>query len=135
MYVTTSHRIDNKPHEQVLLYFARIDELAPVEVEENRQQVRALGYPALSLRLDVLFAELGHPPPLLSLKSVDLATVRSYGPELALVRVGDGLEVAEKVERDSSKGGDSPLGGMVVALAIYVNVHPGRSYPQFHEWY
>ena len=133
-YVITSRRIDNKPREQVLLYLGRLDELAPVEVEEKRQQVRALGHPALSLRLDAVLAELGHPPPLPSLKDVDLATVRSYGPELALVRVGDGLEVVELVERDSPKGGGPPLGKMLLALAIYVNLRPG-SYARFPEWY
>ena len=132
--VVTSRRIADKPREVTCLYLGRLDGLAPPEVEEKRQQVRALGNSALSLRLDAILTELGHPLPLPSLRDVDLATVRPYGPELALVRVGDGLEVVEMVERDSPKGGGPPLGKMVLALAIYVNVHPG-SYSQFPEWY
>lgn len=132
--VATSCRILNRPRKMVLLYLGRLDGLAPLEVEEKRQQVRALGHPALSLRLDALLAELGHPLPLPSLKDVDLATVRSYGVELALVKIADEFQVVAIIEKDSPKGGGPPLGKTALAMAIYANVRPG-SYRRFREWY
>jgi DNA replication protein DnaC len=129
-------RISGKggPEFQEPTYLGRLDGLGPLEVEEKRQQVRTLGHPALGLRLDALLAELGHPPPLPSPKDVDLATVRSYGVELALVKIADELQVVTIIIEESPKGGGPPLGKMALAMAIYANVRPG-SYRRFPAWY
>ena len=132
--VARAFRTEDRPREERCLYLGRLDGLPSVLVAQKRQQVRALGDSALSLRFDALLVELGHSAPPPSLRDLDLTTVRSYGPELTLVRLSEELEVEEMVEQDSPKGGGPPLGKMVLALAIYVNVHPG-SYSQFPEWY
>jgi transposase len=133
-YVITSRRIDNRPREQVRLYLGRLDQLDAPAIERKRQQVRSLGSPVLTLQFDALLAQLGHPAPLPSLRDVDLATVRSYGPELTLVKQAEELRLVELVEAESPKGGGPPLGKMTLALAIYANLHPGSLW-RFVEWY
>ena len=131
-YVISSRRIDNRPREQVHLYLGRLDRLDPLAVEHKRQQVRSLNDPVLALRFDALLAQLGHPAPLPSLRDVDLAIVRSYGPELTLVKLAEELRLLELIEGESPKGGGPPLGKMT--LAVYANLRPGSLW-RFVEWY
>ena len=132
--VATSHRILNRPRKKVLLYLGRLDRLDPLLLEQKRQQVRALGDRALALRFDALLSELGYPTPLPSLQDVDLATVRSYGPELTLVKLAEELRLVELIEAESPKGGGPPLGKMTLTLSIYANLCP-ESLRRFVEWY
>lgn len=132
--VARARRTGDKTREERYLYLGRLDTLDPVLLEQRRQQVRALGDPALSLAFDALLVKLGHPAPLPSLRDVDLATVRPYGVEVALVKIGEDLHLVAIIEEESPKGGGPPLGKMVLALAIYANVRPG-SYSRFPEWY
>ena len=132
--VATSRRILNRPRKQVLLYLGRLDGIASKVIEQKRQQVRSLGDPALSLAFDSLLVRLGHPVPLPSLRDVDLARVRSYGPELTLVTIAQGLRLVELIEAESPKGGGPPLGKMTLALSIYANLRPGSLW-RFVEWY
>ena len=132
--VARAHRTGDTTREERCLYLGRLDTLEPPLIEQRRQQVRALGDPTLSFAFDALLVKLGHPAPLPSLRDVDFTTVRSYGPELAFVRLAEGLEVAKLINDDSPKGGGPPLGEMVIALATYVNQHPG-SYRRFVGWY
>ena len=132
--VATSRRILNRPRKQVLLYLGRLDGIASKVIEQKRQQVRSLGDPALSLAFDSLLVRLGHPVPLPSLRDVDLARVRSYGPELTLVTIAQGLRLVELIEAESPKGGGPPLGKMILALSIYANLRPGSLW-RFVEWY
>ena len=133
-YVISSRRIDNRPREQVHLYLGRLDRLDPLLLEQKRQEVRALGDPSLALHFEALLVKLGHPAPLPSLRDVDLAQVRSYGPELTLVKIAQGLRLVELIEAESPKGGGPPLGKMALALAIYANLRPGSLW-RFVEWY
>ena len=132
--VATSRRILNRPRKQVLLYLGRLDGITSQVIEQKRQQVRSLGDPALSLAFDSLLVRLGHPVPLPSLRDVDLARVRSYGPELTLVRLAEELRLVELIEAESPKCGGPPLGKMTLALAIYANLRPGSLW-RFVEWY
>ncbi|MGI0055277.1 MAG: IS1634 family transposase [Thermoplasmata archaeon] len=132
--VATSRRILNRPRKKVLLYLGRLDGLAAPEVEQKRRSVRALGDRALRLRLDALLSDLGYPATLPSLQDVDLAAVRSYGPELTLVKLAEELRLVELIDADSPKGGGPPLGKMTLALAIYANLRPGSLW-RFVEWY
>ncbi len=133
-YVTTSKRIDSRPREVVLAYLGRLDGLAPDALQQKLHQVRALDDTVLSLRFDALLVELGYRPPLPSLSYYDLETVRSYGPELALVRCAEDLGLVDLLDARSPKGGGPSLGKMTVALAVYATVHPG-SYWRFVDWY
>jgi transposase len=133
-YVITSRRIDNRPRERVHLYLGRLDRLDPLVAEQKRQQVRSLGNPVLALQFDALLVQLGHPAPLPSLRDVDLATVRSFGPELTLVKIAQELRLLELIEGASPKGGGPPLGKMTLALAVYANLRPGSLW-RFVEWY
>ena len=65
---------------------------------------------------------------------MDLAIVRSYGPELTLVRLAEELGVVELIEGESPKGGGPPLGKMTLAMAVYANLRPGSLW-RFVEWY
>jgi transposase len=132
--VVTSRRIADKPREVTRLYLGRLDRVDPLLLEQKRQQVRALGDRALALRFDALLSELGYPAPLPSLQDVDLATVRSYGPELTLVKLAEELRLIELIDGASPKGGGPPLGKMTLALAIYANLRPGSLW-RFVEWY
>jgi transposase len=133
-YVITSRRIDNRPREHVHLYLGRLDRLDPLVAEQKRQQVRSLGNQVLALQFDALLVQLGYPAPLPSLRDVDLATVRSYGPELTLVKLAEELRLIELIDGASPKGGGPPLGKMTLALAIYANLRPGSLW-RFVEWY
>jgi transposase len=133
-YVITSRRIDNRPREHVHLYLGRLDRLDPLVAEQKRQQVRSLGNQILALQFDALLVQLGYPAPLPSLRDVDLATVRSYGPELTLVKLAEELRLIELIDGASPKGGGPPLGKMTLALAIYANLRPGSLW-RFVEWY
>ncbi len=132
--VATSRRILNRPRKHTLLYLGRLEGLPPPLLEQKRQQVRSLGDPSLTLRFDALLSDIGYPPPLPSLRDFDLATVRSYGPELTLAHLGGELQVVELIDAASPKGGGPSLGRMALALAIYANLRPG-SYARFPEWY
>jgi transposase len=132
--VAKAFRTEDRPREERCLYLGRLDGIDPIALEQKRQQVRALGNPALTHEFDALTIRLGCAPPLPSLRDVDLATIRSYGPELTLVRLAEKLQVEELIDHASPKGGGPPLGKMALALGVYVNVHPG-SYSRFPEWY
>ena len=132
--VATSRRILNRPRKQVLLYLGRLDGVASEVIEQKRQQVRSFGDPPLSLAFDSLLVRLGYPVQLPSLRDLDLARVRSYGPELALVKIAQGLRLAELIEAGSPKGGGPPLGKMTLALSSYANLRPGSLW-RFVEWY
>ncbi|EQD56148.1 transposase, IS4 family protein [mine drainage metagenome] len=132
--VARAYRTGDAGREERCLYLGRLDTLELPLIEQRRGQVRALGDTALSLAFDALLVKLGHPAPLPSLRDVDLATVRTYGPELTLYRLGDELRAVELIEAHSPKGGGPPLGKMAIALAIYANLRPG-SYARFPEWY
>ena len=137
--VATSERIVRKgersvPRKKVLLYLGRLDGLSPLSLEQKRREVHALGDTSLSLAFDAAMVKLGHPAPLPSLRDVDLSTVRSYGVELVLAKIGEQLHLVAIIEEASPKGGGPPLGKMALALAIYANVRPG-SYSRFPEWY
>ena len=133
-YVLSSRRRDNRPQNEVHLYLGRLEGIDPRTLEEKRRAVRGLGHPALALQFDALLVQLGHPVPLPSLRDLDLATVRSYGPELTLVRLAEELRLVELIGAESPKGGGPPLGKMTLALAIYANLHPGSLW-RFVEWY
>ncbi len=133
-YVLASRRGDNRHWKDVRLYLGRLDGLELAELERKRQQVRALGDSSLSLAFDALLVKLGHPVPLPSLRDVDLARVRSYGPELTFVKLAEELRLIELIESDSPKGGGPPLGKMTLALAVYANLRPGSLW-RFVEWY
>ncbi len=132
--VATSRRIRNQPRKKTVLYLGRLDGIDPRVLDERRAKLVALGDRALSLQFDALLVKLGHPVPLPSLRDVDLATVRSYGPELALVKLAEELRLVELIEAESPKGGGPPLGKMTLALAIYANLRPGSLW-RFVEWY
>ncbi len=132
--VATSRRIRNRPHKITLLYLGRLDGIDARSVDEKRTRLAALGDRALLFQLDSLLVKLGHPIPLPSLRDVDLATVRSYGPELTLVKLAEGLRLIELIDGGSPKGGGPPLGKMTLALAIYSNLQPGSLW-RFVEWY
>jgi transposase len=132
--VVTSRRIADKPREVTRLYLGRLDRLDALVLEQKRQEVRSLGDSALSLQFDALLVRLGHSAPLPSLHDVDLARVRSYGPELTLIKVAEELRLVELIEGESPKGGGPPLGKMTLALAIYANLRPGSLW-RFVEWY
>ena len=132
--MVTSRRIADRPREITRLYLGRLDRIDPLLLEQKRQEVRALGDRALSLQFDALLVRLGHPAPLPSLRDVDLARVRSYGPELTLVKLAEELRLVELIEAESPKGGGPPLGRMTLALAVYANLRPGSLW-RFVEWY
>ncbi|MGB7123608.1 MAG: IS1634 family transposase [Thermoplasmata archaeon] len=132
--VARAFRTVDRGGERRLLYLGRLDGLGPTAVEQKREQVRALGEATLALQFDALLAKLGYPASLPSLRDVDLATVRSYGPELTLVKLAEELRLIELIDRASPKGGGPPLGKMTLALAIYANLRPGSLW-RFVEWY
>jgi len=134
--VVTSQRSADQPNprEQTLLYLGRLDGRALDDIRNKTQQVRALEDAALSLEFDALLVRLGYPPPLPSLALYDLQTVRSYGPELALCRLAQELDLVTLIDAQSPKGGGPSLGKMTIAMAIYATRRPS-SYSRFPEWY
>jgi transposase len=129
-----SRRRDNRPESETRLYLGRLDGLGEREIEEKRRKMHALGDAALSLQFDALLINLGYPPPMPSLQDVEIARVRSYGPELALFRVAEDLSLTGMIDRRSAKGGGPSLGRMAFALAAYANLHHG-SMLRFVKWY
>ncbi|MHB1435894.1 MAG: hypothetical protein ACYCW9_07305, partial [Thermoplasmata archaeon] len=60
----------------------------------------------------------GHPAPLPSLRDVDLATVRSYGPELTLVKIAQELRLIELIDGANPKGGATPTANAAEPKAV-----------------
>jgi len=131
--VATSKRILNLPRKQMVLYLGRLDKISPLAAEQKLSKVRALGDPSLTLKFESLLVKQGYAVPP-SLHSLDLKTVRSYGPELALVRLAEDIELVSLIDSSILKGGGPSLGKMVIALAIYASLRPGSVW-RFVEWY
>ncbi len=131
--IITSKRIENVPREQMILYLGRLDNIQSSVATQKLEQVRALGVHELTYKVQAVLAKHGHifAP---SLMSVDLKTVRSYGPDLALVRIAQEIDLISIIDRNSPKGGGPSLGKMTTALAIYANLRPG-SLLRFVKWY
>jgi len=131
--VITSSRIENKPKEKMLLYLGRLDNLDQQKAKYLLERVRELGDPSVTLETQAILIRFGHAfPP--TLDSLDLKAVRSYGPELALVRLAEEIRLVQIIDENSIKGGGPALGKMTLALAIYANRCPG-SLLRFAEWY
>lgn len=133
-YVVASRRRDNRPVPETLLYLGRLDGLSLREVTEKRTGVRALDDALLTMEFETLLVRLGYPPPLPSLREMDIARVRPYGPGLALFRVAEELSLIELIDRNGRKGGGPSLGKMTFALAAYADLHHG-SMLRFVKWY
>jgi transposase len=133
-YVLSSKRGDNSHWKDVDLYLGRLDNLDHLILRQKSDQIHALSNPAISFEFDAILVKLGYPPPPPSLLAYDLKTVRSYGPELALVRIGQDLNLIPLLDSHSPKGGGPSLGKMTLSLAIYMCIRPG-SISRFVEWY
>jgi transposase len=131
--VVEGRRSADRVVQEQRIHLGRLDDLRPLEVSEKLARVRSLGDPTLVLKFNALLSELGYTVPP-SLASFDLRTVRSYGPELALFRLAEELDLIALIDSRSPKGGGPALGKMTVALAIYANRRPGSMW-RFVEWY
>ncbi len=131
--VATSHRILNRPRKHVVFYLGRIDGISPLASSQKLSQVRALGDPSLTLKFESLLVKHGYAVPP-SLQSLDLKAVRSYGPELALVRLAEEIDLVSLVDASVPKGGGPSLGKVTLALAVYASLRPGSVW-RFVEWY
>lgn len=131
--VATSKRILNRPRKQMVLYLGKLDGISPLAASQKLSQVRALGDPSLALKFESLLVKHGYAVPP-SLQSLDLKVVRSYGPELALVRLAEKLDVVSLVDSSVPKGGGPSLGKVTLALAVYASLRPGSVW-RFVEWY
>lgn len=132
-YILSSKRGDNRHWKKTILYLGRLDNLQAGQVPHTLAQVRALGNLSLALRFESLLVKYGYAVPP-SLQSLDLKTVRSYGPELALVRLAEELDLISLVDSSVPKGGGPSLGKVTLALAVYASLRPGSVW-KFVEWY
>jgi transposase len=132
-YILTSKRGVNKHWKETDLYLGRLDNLTSAEARAKLDEIHSLHDLALTREVEAVLIRAGHQinP---SLDSLDLMAVRSYGPELALVRIAEQLDLVQTIEEHSPKGGGPSLGKMTLALAIYANQRPG-SVLRFVEWY
>ena len=131
--IATSRRIHNRPRKQVVLYLGRLDLLDPIDSSQKLSKVRALGDHSLTLKFESLLVKHGYAVPP-SLQSLDLKTVRSYGPELALVRLAEELDLVSLIDSSVPKGGGPSLGKIALAMAVYASLRPGSVW-RFVEWY
>ncbi len=132
-YVLSSMRGDNRHWKKTVLYLGRLDSLQAGQASHTLAQVRALGDPSLALKFESLLVKHGYAVPP-SLQSLDLKAVRSYGPELALVRLAEELDLVSLVDASVPKGGGPSLGKVTLALAVYASLRPGSVW-RFVEWY
>ena len=132
-YILTSKRGVNKHWKDTELYLGRLDDLSAIEAHGKLEKVRGLNDFALTCEVEAVLIREGHQiPP--SIDSLELKTVRSYGPELALVHIANQIGLVQNIDEHSPKGGGPSLGKMTLALAIYANQRPG-SVLRFVEWY
>lgn len=135
-YHTIVHSVRIKgigPREKTVLYLGRLDKLLPSEANQIIVEVKKLGNQAITYEVQAVLTRFGHVFTQ-SFLSIDIKTVRSYGPELALFRMAEEISLTSLIDDTIPKGGGPSLGKIALAMAIYACVKPGSVW-RFVRWY
>jgi len=131
--VVASIRSADKVREKTVLYLGRLDLLDEQKRLEIVKKLKDLNKPELISKFHSLLHSIGYkfPSPV---SALEIGEIFSYGPELALHRVCEEIDLIGVVNRYGYKGGGPDIGRIVEIMAIARNCDPS-SYFQLPEWY
>lgn len=131
--VVQSRRRENRVFQEYLLKLGRLDTLTETRRLELENKISAIGGMDLLQKFHDLLYSIGYsfPSPV---STWNIREVYSYGPELALHKVCEEIDLVDVVNRYGYKGGSPELGKLVEIMAIARNCDPS-SYFQVPEWY
>ncbi|MDP2846324.1 MAG: IS1634 family transposase [Candidatus Methanoperedens sp.] len=116
-----------------MLKLGRLDKLTESQRIELEDKIQKIGGGDLVKKFHDLLYSIGYtfPSPISTLEIDD---VFSYGPELALHKICEEIELISTVNRFTTKGGGPELGKIVEAMVINRNCDP-CSYYQLQDWF
>jgi len=131
--VVQSKRRENKVFQEYLLKLGRLETLTEPERIELDNEISTIGGTDLLKKFHDLLYSIGYsfPSPI---STFEIEEIYSYGPELALHKVCEEIELVGTINRFSPKGGGPELGKIVEIMAIARNCDP-CSYYQLPDWF
>jgi len=133
MFIQGIKRLANKLVRETKLYIGKIDDLDEPKRIEIEEKLKKLDDPTLIQKFHNLLYSTGYtfPSPI---STWNVKDVYSYGPELALHKVCEEIDLINVINRHTNKGGGPDLGKVVEAMIIARNCDP-CSYYQLPDWY
>jgi transposase len=126
-------RLINKVVRETKLYIGSLDDLDEPKRIETEKKLRELKDPSLIPKFHSILLSRGYKLPS-PISTLEIEEVYSYGPELALHKVCEEIDLVGTINMQSFKGGGPELGKIVEAMAINRNCDP-CSYFQLSDWY
>jgi transposase len=131
--VVQSKRRENKIHQNYLFNIGRLDKLTEPKRIQLEEELSKLGGEILLQKFHNILYSTGYtfPSPV---STWNVKEVYSYGPELALHKICEEIDLINVINRHTNKGGGPHLGKVVEAMIIARNCDP-CSYYQLPDWY
>ena len=126
-------RLANKVVRETKLYIGKLDDLDEPKRIEIENKLKKLQDTTLIQKFHNLLYSTGYtfPSPV---STWNVKDVYSYGPELALHKICEEIDLINVINRHTNKGGGPDLGMVVEAMIIARNCDP-CSYYQLPDWY
>jgi transposase len=126
-------RLANKVVRETKLYIGKLEDLDEPKRIEIENKLKKLQDPTLIQKFHNLLYSTGYtfPSPV---STWNVKDVYSYGPELALHKICEEIDLINVINLHTNKGGGPDLGKVVEAMIIARNCDP-CSYYQLPEWY
>ncbi|HAW51352.1 MAG TPA: IS1634 family transposase [Flavobacteriales bacterium] len=126
-------RLANKVVRETKLYIGKLEDLDEPKRIEIENKLKKLQDTTLIQKFHNLLYSTGYtfPSPV---STWNVKDVYSYGPELALHKICEEIDLINVINRHTNKGGGPDLGMVVEAMIIARNCDP-CSYYQLPDWY
>jgi len=126
-------RLANKVVRETKLYIGSFDNIDEPKRIEMEKKLKELEDPSLIQKFHSILLSRGYrlPSPI---STLEIEEVYSYGPELALHKVCEEINLVNIITDLSPKGGGPELGKVVESMVIARNCDP-CSYYQLSDWY
>jgi transposase len=126
-------RLVNKVNRETKLYIGNLDNLDEPRRIDIEKKLKELEDPSLIQKFHSILLSRGYrlPSPI---STFEIEEIYGYGPELALHKVCEEIELVDTINRFSPKGGGPDLGKIVEIMALARNCDP-CSYYQLPDWF
>jgi len=126
-------RLINKIKRETKLYIGNLENLDEPRRFDIEKQLKELGDPSLIPKFHSILLSRGYrlPSPI---STFEIEEIYSYGPELALHKVCEEIELVDTINHFSPKGGGPELGKIVEIMAVARNCD-SCSYYQLPDWF
>lgn len=131
--VVEGRRSADRVVQRTLLTLGRLDNIDEPKRAEIESKIAQLGDPSLLPKFHSLLLSLGYKLPS-PVSALSVGEVYTYGPELALHKVCEEIDLVGVVDTLGQKGGGPDLGKVVEAMAIARNCDPSSCH-QLPDWY